>query len=324
MVAEGLRLAELLGALSLATDLGMGQPLEQALRSCLIALALGERVGLDGDALCEVYYCALLRFLGCTADAHDMAKMAGGDEIALRAAIAPALGAPPREFAAQVFPQVGAGQRPLRRAGLVAGMITTGQQRAREGLRAHCEMGENLGLLPLLCGVLEAVTIPVLAAGGIGNARALAAVLAAGAAGARCGTRFIASKESAAHSVYVQALIAAGAEDSIRTDRYHIRCPLCPSTHGVLRSAIEAAESLEQEIVGEVRMHDKTFPIARFQGVPPPIKPVTGQIEAMACYAGQSVGDVHGVQPAAEIVAELVEKRPAPAGAAAGLAWPAF
>ena len=144
MVAEGLRLAELLGALSLATDLGMGQPLEQALRSCLIALALGERVGLDGEALCEVYYCALLRFLGCTADAHDMAKMAGGDEIALRAAIAPALGAPPREFAARVLPQVGAGQSALRRARLLTGMITAGQQRAREGLRAHCEMGENL------------------------------------------------------------------------------------------------------------------------------------------------------------------------------------
>ena len=144
MAAEGLRLAELLAALSLATDLGMGQPLEQALRSCLIALTLGERVGLDGEALCEVYYCALLRFVGCTADAHEMAKMAGGDEIALRAAIAPVLGAPPREFAAQVLPQVGAGQSPLRRAGLRAGMMTTGQQRAREGLRAHCEMGENL------------------------------------------------------------------------------------------------------------------------------------------------------------------------------------
>lgn len=91
-MAEGLRLAKLMAALSLATDLGMGQPLEQALRTCLIALGLGERLGLSSEELCEVYYVALLRFLGCTADAHEMAEMVGGDEIALRAAIAPVLG----------------------------------------------------------------------------------------------------------------------------------------------------------------------------------------------------------------------------------------
>jgi nitronate monooxygenase len=189
-----------------------------------------------------------------------------------------------------------------------------------QGIEAGGHIRGALGLLPLLSGVLDAVTIPVLAAGGIGNARALAAVLAAGAAGARCGTRFVAARESAAHPVYVEALIAARAEDSIRTERYHVRCPLCPSTHGVLRSAIEAAESLEQEVVGELRWGDQTFPISRFQGVPLPIKPVTGRIEAMACYAGQSVGDVHTVQPAAEILAELLGAPAVPAAAAAGQA----
>src|SRR5260370_1246062 len=58
---EGLRLAEFLAALSLATDLGMGQPLEQALCTCLLALALGERMGLGADDLSDVYYVALLR-----------------------------------------------------------------------------------------------------------------------------------------------------------------------------------------------------------------------------------------------------------------------
>src|SRR5713226_5802046 len=76
-----LRLAELMAALSLATDLGMGQPLEQALRTCLIAIELAERMGLAKDEISEVFYVALLRFLGCTADAHEVAKMFGGDEI---------------------------------------------------------------------------------------------------------------------------------------------------------------------------------------------------------------------------------------------------
>jgi hypothetical protein len=91
-VAERLRLAELVGALSLATDLGMGQPLEQALRTCLIALAIGDRLDLNAGELSDVFYVALLRFLGCTADAHDFAALVGGDDIAIRAAIAPVLG----------------------------------------------------------------------------------------------------------------------------------------------------------------------------------------------------------------------------------------
>src|SRR5579859_3344240 len=103
VASEGLRLAEFLAALSLATDLGMGQPLEQALRTCLIALALGQRLGLASDDLADVYYVALLRFLGCTADAHEFAEMVGGDDIGFRAAAAPVLGGPPSEFAAGVM-----------------------------------------------------------------------------------------------------------------------------------------------------------------------------------------------------------------------------
>ncbi|MDQ6898468.1 MAG: HD domain-containing protein [Candidatus Dormibacteraeota bacterium] len=157
-MSEGLRLAELIAALSLATDLGMGQPLEQALRTCLVAVALGERLGLDGEELSEIYYVALLRFLGCTADAHEWAEMVGGDEIAVRAAIAPVLGGQTNEFASRVMPAVGAGHNPLRRARLVAGMMAHGRGRAREGLRAHCEVGENLAQrLGLPAGVRTAL-----------------------------------------------------------------------------------------------------------------------------------------------------------------------
>jgi len=157
-VAERLRLAELIGALSLATDLGMGQPLEQALRTCLIALALSGELGLRGEELSEVYYVALLRFLGCTADAHAWADMVGGAEIAVRAAIAPLLGGRPTEFDSRVMPTVGAGHGRLSRVRLVAGMMSSGRSRAREGLRAHCELGENLAQrLGLPAGVRSAL-----------------------------------------------------------------------------------------------------------------------------------------------------------------------
>ncbi len=171
-----------------------------------------------------------------------------------------------------------------------------------QGIEAGGHIRGTLGLLPLLTQVLDKVSIPVLGAGGIGSGRGIAAVLAAGASGVRMGTRFIAAKESNAHPDYVRALISAQAEDSVRTTRFEVECPLCPSTHGVLRSALEAADEFQGAFVAEFSGE----PIARFRGVPP-YKGFTGNIGAMACYAGQSVGDVRGVQPAAEIVAELVK-----------------
>ncbi len=60
---SGVRLAELMAALSLATDLGMGQPMEFALSSCILAVRLAEKCGYSEEALREVYYQALLRYI---------------------------------------------------------------------------------------------------------------------------------------------------------------------------------------------------------------------------------------------------------------------
>ncbi|MDD7942129.1 LuxR C-terminal-related transcriptional regulator [Actinomycetospora lutea] len=82
--AGEVRLAEILGALSLGIDLGFDQPLEHVLRQCLIALRLAERLDLDEDARVAVYYTALLVNVGCHSDAHEQAKWFG-DDIALKA-----------------------------------------------------------------------------------------------------------------------------------------------------------------------------------------------------------------------------------------------
>lgn len=144
MPSDRLRLGELMAALSLATDLGMGQPLEHTLRTCLLAQLVAERLGVSEEVRADIYYVALLRFLGCTASASDSARMAGGDEIALRAAIAPVMGGPTREFVSHVMPTVGSGASPVRRARLVAGMMRNGPRRLREGIIAHCEAGDML------------------------------------------------------------------------------------------------------------------------------------------------------------------------------------
>jgi len=144
--------------------------------------------------------------------------------------------------------------------------------------------------------------VPVVAAGGIGTARGVAAVLAAGASAARIGTRFVATLESGAHPGYKQALVNAEAADTLVTEAYSVWWPGAP--HRVLRSAVEAAEALKDETAGDVGGDGEPFPIPRF-AVRPPNRATRGHIEAMALYAGQSVSAVRAITPAAEVMREL-------------------
>jgi hypothetical protein len=68
------RLAELVGALSLGIDLGFGQPMEHVLRQCLIALPLAERLRLDESERAVVYYTSLLVNVGCHSDGYEQAS----------------------------------------------------------------------------------------------------------------------------------------------------------------------------------------------------------------------------------------------------------
>jgi NAD(P)H-dependent flavin oxidoreductase YrpB (nitropropane dioxygenase family) len=173
-----------------------------------------------------------------------------------------------------------------------------------QGAEAGGHVRGQVSLLPLLDGVLEAVDVPVLAAGGIATARGLAAVLAAGAAGARVGTRFLATHESNAHPAYVDALIRARSEDTVLTTAFSVMWPNAP--HRVLRSCIEAAEALPGDTTGEMALGARTMPVPKFS-VPSPTRDTTGTIAAMALYAGQSVGATATVMPAGEIVRELTD-----------------
>jgi nitronate monooxygenase len=176
-----------------------------------------------------------------------------------------------------------------------------------QGRDAGGHLRGDTPLLPLLAAVLRAVDVPVLAAGGIAEPRALAAVLAAGAAGARIGTRFIATSESGAHPEYVLALLAAGPESTEITDGF-AECPMCATLPRarVLRSAITAVEAVDGEVVGTVTTGGDEQPLPARAGMAPH-KQVHGLIHAMALYAGSSVEHVTAVRPAAEVVRELAE-----------------
>ena len=91
-----------------------------------------------------------------------------------------------------------------------------------QGIEAGGHVRGTLGTFALLDECLRAVDVPVLAAGGIGTGKAMAAALAAGADGVRVGTRFVAATEAGAHPTYVAALIAAQAEDTEYTAAFSV------------------------------------------------------------------------------------------------------
>jgi len=173
---------------------------------------------------------------------------------------------------------------------------------AAQGTEAGGHVRGELALLPLLDAVLDRVRIPVLAAGGIATARGVAAVLAAGAAGARVGTRFVASAESNAHPGYIRAILAAGGADTMITETFCVGWPNAP--HRVLRSCVDAACALDGDVAAEVTVGQATRSILKF-GPETPGRETAGRIDAMALYAGESVGAVRSVRPAGEIVREL-------------------
>jgi HD-GYP domain-containing protein (c-di-GMP phosphodiesterase class II) len=152
-----IRVAEVTIALSLATDLGTGQPMDHALRTCALSLAAAEALGLDDATRSCVYYVALLRFLGCTSDASDVAVIAGGDDVAFNATMAPILMASPgvgmRYFVRHLAEDLPAS----RRAGRIVRALSDPGWASRSS-SGHCEVGarlaQRLGLDDAVCDAL--------------------------------------------------------------------------------------------------------------------------------------------------------------------------
>jgi NAD(P)H-dependent flavin oxidoreductase YrpB (nitropropane dioxygenase family) len=204
----------------------------------------------------------------------------------------------------------------VRSRGALAAWQTGSAEEARAAAAADCdfviaqgvEAGGHIrgstGLLPLLDEVLDAVEVPVVAAGGVGTERGMAAALAAGADGVRVGTRFLAAEEADVHAAYAAALVEAGPEDTVLTEAFSNMWPNAP--HRVLRSSVEAAQQLEDEFVGEIEHAGHRQPVPRLSP-PAPGRSASGRIDAMALYAGQSVGAVKRLQPAEVIVRDLAD-----------------
>jgi nitronate monooxygenase len=159
-----------------------------------------------------------------------------------------------------------------------------------QGVEAGGHVRGTQPLNELLAEVLSAVSVPVVAAGGIGSADRVAQLIAAGADAVRVGTRFLACPECDTHPAYVQALIAAGAGDTVLTDHFDADGQW-PAPVRVLRLSLEGAIK------------------ARNRSPSPPSATAEAPL-AMPCYAGLSVEHVRDVKLAPEVVRELISLLP--------------
>jgi nitronate monooxygenase len=184
-----------------------------------------------------------------------------------------------------------------------------------QGWEAGGHVWGKVATLPLVPAVVDAVApVPVIAAGGIGDARGVAAVLALGAQAAWLGTRFLLAEEMPIHEYYRNRLIAADeTEPQWYPDLYEVGWPSSP--HRALRNT--TAESWDaagrppagqRPGDGDVIAHFASGEdIVRYEPAPPMIG-TTGDIEALSMWAGQDVALAKQTQPAAEIVTELVSR----------------
>jgi NAD(P)H-dependent flavin oxidoreductase YrpB (nitropropane dioxygenase family) len=182
-----------------------------------------------------------------------------------------------------------------------------------QGWEAGGHVWSRVATLPLVPAVVDTVTpVPVIAAGGIGDARGVAAVLALGAQAAWLGTRFLLAQEMPTHEEYRRRLIGAAETDAQwYPDLYDVGWPDAP--HRALRnSTAEQWEAAGRPPLGnrpgegDVLAHFASGEaIVRYEPGAP-MAGTTGDIEALSLWAGQSVALARRVQPAAEIVADLV------------------
>lgn len=164
-----------------------------------------------------------------------------------------------------------------------------------EGMESGGHIGE-LTTMALVPQVVDAVSIPVIAAGGIADGRGVVAAFALGAEGVQMGTRFVCAAESPAHIRYKERIINAGDRDTVVTARitgHPVRCLRNKLTREFERLEEERAPIEEFEKLGIGKLRAAV---------------VDGDVEWGSVMAGQIAGLVKDIKPAKEIIEEIMEE----------------
>ena len=174
-----------------------------------------------------------------------------------------------------------------------------------QGIEAGGHVRDEVELDELVPAVRSAVgdEIAVVAAGAIATAADVRRAFELGADAVRVGSRFVATEESAAHDRYVELLIQSDNTDTELSEAFWVNWPDAP--HRVLTSAVEASGD-GPDVVGQMPGPDGTMrPVPRFF-VSPPSRDYTGEIDAMALYAGMGIEAITARVPAEHVIHELM------------------
>jgi NAD(P)H-dependent flavin oxidoreductase YrpB (nitropropane dioxygenase family) len=180
-----------------------------------------------------------------------------------------------------------------------------------QGWEAGGHVQGTVATMALVPAVVDAVApVPVIAAGGIGDGRGLAAVLALGAQAGWLGTRFLTATEAHTHPVYRRLVIDAAAQDATHTLCFDGGWPGAPG-RALLNTTQRAWHAAGRPPAptrpgeGDVIATDPTgHQHLRYDDLMP-LPDLHGDLEAMALYAGQSTGLVHDTAPAADIITRI-------------------
>lgn len=152
--------------------------------------------------------------------------------------------------------------------------------------------------------------VPVFVAGGIGRGEAIVTFLDIGASGVQIGTRFVCASESIAHPRFKEAFIKASARDAMPSPQLDPRFPVIP-VRGLVNEGTRKFIDKQREVIarfdrGELDQKSAQLEIEHFWAGSLRRAVIDGDVETGSVMAGQTVGMVHRIQPAAEIIAELV------------------
>ncbi len=178
--------------------------------------------------------------------------------------------------------------------------------------------GHNLGSLPLFVLLPEILDVAgsamVLAAGGISDGRGVAGAMALGADGVWVGTRMAATAEADIVTAYKEKLVSSGAGDAVLSSLFGRETPEFNPMR-VLNNAIVAewqgkeeeapVDPASQDLLGTMSVGGMTLPLHKFSNLVP-MSGATGDVEQMPLLAGQGVGMIGSIEPAAMVMEQMM------------------
>ncbi|WP_138934322.1 NAD(P)H-dependent flavin oxidoreductase [Roseovarius arcticus] len=181
-----------------------------------------------------------------------------------------------------------------------------------QGIEAGGHVHGRMGSFALAEAILARTRLPVVVSGGISTGRGLASALALGAQGVQCGTAFLATNESFAHTDHKQRVVDADGDDTVLTDVFVLNWPKGAAVRVIANSVTSALDGRllghdPDQLPRDVIAWDDDQGRYRFS-TDSPLRTTTGDLEAMPNYAGQGAGLIADVVPAGVRIEQIMRQ----------------